>query len=103
MITSSGATVVPIYFEGANSRLFQVASHLHNTLRMALLINEFKRRVDEPVNVVIGEPICAENLTQFGGNAKAMMDFLRAETYALSPTPIGQADYGFEFEERYKR
>ena len=40
MIAKSGATVVPVFFEGANSRLFQVASHLHATLRMALLIKE---------------------------------------------------------------
>ena len=46
MISKSGAQVVPIYFEGANSRLFQIASHLHTTLRMALLIKEFKRIAD---------------------------------------------------------
>ena len=60
MISKSGAEVVPIFFEGANSRLFQVASHLHTTLRMALLIKEFKRRTDEPVKVVVGEPIPPE-------------------------------------------
>ena len=103
MISKSGATVVPIFFEGTNSRLFQVASHLHVTLRMALLINEFKRRVDEPVRVVIGEAIPKDDLARHAGDAKGMMDFLRARTYALSPTPVGQADYGFEFEDRYKR
>ncbi len=103
MITRSEAAVVPIFFEGANSRLFQIASHLHNTLRMALLINEFKRRVDEPVNIVVGDPIPAADIAGFKNDAKAMMDFLRAQTYALSPTPIGLADYGFEFEERYRR
>ena len=41
MIARSDAHVVPIYFDGANSRLFQLASHLHTTLRMALLIKEF--------------------------------------------------------------
>ncbi|MXQ06857.1 acyltransferase [Alphaproteobacteria bacterium GH1-50] len=103
MISKSGATVVPIYFEGANSRLFQIASHLHVTLRMALLINEFKRRVDEPVRAVIGEPIPQDDLARYRGDAKGMMDFLRARTYALSPKPLGRADYGFEFEARYKR
>ena len=103
MISKSEAAVVPIFFEGSNSRLFQIASHLHSTLRMALLINEFKRRVDEPVNLVVGTPIPADELAARRGDGKAMMDFLRARTYALSPTPIGRADYGFEFEERYKR
>ena len=42
MITRSDAQVVPIFFEGHNSRLFQVASHIHYNLRMGLLIKEFK-------------------------------------------------------------
>ncbi len=45
MIARSDATVVPVYFDGANSRLFQLASHLHNTLRMGLLIREFRARI----------------------------------------------------------
>ena len=103
MIAKSGAAVVPVYFDGANSRLFQIASHLHYTLRMALLISEFRRRVDEPVKVRIGEPIDAEKIGSFLGDAKGMMDFLRASTYALSPKPFAPNAYGFEFEARHKR
>jgi putative hemolysin len=102
MIARSDAVVVPIYFEGANSRLFQIASHLHYTLRMALLIKEFRSRIDEPVRVVIGEPIPRAALDARRGDTKAMMDFLRRETYALSPEPLKSLDYGFEFEERHK-
>lgn len=102
MIAKSQATVVPVFFDGANSRLFQVASHLHATLRMALLIKEFKRRVDEPVRVVIGEPIPRAEIEARRSDTRAMMDFLRRETYALSPTPLKSIDYGFEFEDRYK-
>lgn len=103
MIAKSGATVVPIYFDGANSRLFQIASHLHSTLRMALLIKEFRRRVDEPVRLVVGEPIPAAEIDAQRGDAKAMMDFLRARTYALSPKPLRSSAYGFEFEAKHKR
>jgi putative hemolysin len=102
MIAKSGAAVVPVYFDGANSRLFQLASHLHSTLRVALLIKEFKRRVGEPVSVVIGEPIDPAELDARKGDTKAMMDFLRKETYALSPTPLKSTDYGFEFDEKFK-
>ncbi len=102
MIAKSGATVVPIYFGGANSRLFQIASHLHATLRTALFIKEFKRRVGEPVSVVIGEPIDPAELARRKSDTKAMMDFLRQSTYALSPTPLKSLDYGFEFEEKRK-
>lgn len=103
MIAKSGAQVVPIYFEGSNSRLFQLASHLHTTLRMALLIKEFKRRTDEPVQVVIGNPIPPSDLAARKSDPKAMMDFLRAQTYALSPTPVDPETYGFEFEAKHKR
>lgn len=102
MIAKSEATVVPLFFEGANSRLFQIASHLHATLRVALLIKEFKRRVDEPVRVAIGEPIERAEINAHRHDTRAMMDFLRQRTYALSPTPLKSIGYGFEFEERYK-
>jgi putative hemolysin len=103
MVAKSGATVVPVYFDGSNSRLFQIASHLHNTLRMALLIKEFRRRTDEPVRVVVGEPIPAGDLQKYKGDQKAMMDFLRRQTYALSPKPLRSMTYGFEFEAKHRR
>ncbi|MFM2355382.1 MAG: hypothetical protein RLZZ528_1118 [Pseudomonadota bacterium] len=102
MITKSDATVVPIYFDGQNSRLFQIASHLHQTLRLALLIKEFRSRIDEPVRIVVGEPIPRRELDQYRTDAKGMMDFLRKATYDLSPRPLKSYDYGFEFEEKYR-
>ncbi len=102
MVGKSNATVVPIYFDGHTSRLFQIASHLHNTLRMGLLIKEFKKRVDTPVKVVVGEPIGRDILDPMAKDGRAMMDFLRKATYELSPTPLKSYDYGFEFEERHR-
>ena len=102
MIAKSNAQVVPIYFCGHNSRVFQLASHLHYTLRVGLLIKEFGARVNKPVEVVVGKPIPHEKLAPFGADSRAMMDFLRKETYALSPVPVRDLGYGFEFEDRYK-
>jgi putative hemolysin len=103
MIAKSRATVVPIYFNGSNSRLFQLASHLHVTLRMALLIREFKERVDRPVEMVVGAPLERARLDALGGDTRAMMDLLRAETYKLSPRPLESLDYGFEFDDRRRK
>lgn len=103
MITKSDATVVPIFFDGHTSRLFQLASHLHSTLRVGLLIKEFRKRVNTPVRVAIGDPIPRAELDRFAGDTRAMMDFLRQSTYQLSPTPINPAEIGFEFEEKHKR
>lgn len=102
MVGKSRATVVPVFFDGHTSRLFQVASHLHSTLRMGLLIQEFRKRVDTPVRVVIGAPIGRDILDPMAKDAKAMMDFLRKATYELSPQPLKSYDYGFEFEERHR-
>ncbi|NVO26929.1 acyltransferase [Donghicola sp. C2-DW-16] len=102
MIAKSGAVVVPIYFDGHNSRMFQLASHLHLALRMGLLIREFRARVGTPVRVVVGEPIPVAELQSRSKDTREMMDFLRKSTYALSPKPFKSYDYGFEFEEKRK-
>lgn len=102
MIAKSRATVVPVFFEGHTSRLFQIASHMHNTLRMGLLIKEFKKRVDTPVRVVVGEPIGRDILDPMSKDTKSLMDFLRKATYELSPEPLRSYDYGYEFEERHR-
>lgn len=102
MIAKSDAHVVPIYFDGANSRLFQLASHLHTTLRMALLIKEFKSRVDAPVRLAVGQPLTRDALTPYLRDPRGMMDFLRAETYKLSSRAIDTSRYGFEFTEIHK-
>ncbi|MBL9056855.1 MAG: lysophospholipid acyltransferase family protein [Rhodobacteraceae bacterium] len=102
MIAKSGATVVPVYFDGHNSRLFQIASRLHTNLRLGLLIRELKRRVDEPVRVVIGKPIAPGALAGLQSDPNALMQHLRRATYALSPVPLRSYDPGYEFEAKYK-
>jgi putative hemolysin len=102
MIAKSDATVVPIYFHGHNSRLFQLASHLHYTLRLGLLIKEFRSRIDEPVRIVVGEPLPAAQLAALRGDPSGMMDYLRRATYDLSPVPLKSYALGYEFEEKYR-
>jgi putative hemolysin len=103
MIARTDATVVPVFFDGHNSRVFQIASHMHATLRLGLLIKEFHARVDEPVRVVIGQPIPAATLAPLKSDPTALMDALRRATYQLSPAPLAPYGYGYEFEARYKR
>lgn len=102
MIGKSGATVLPVYFDGHTSRLFQIASHMHSTLRMGLLIKEFRKRVDTPVRIAVGEPIVRDVLEPLAKDGKAMMDFLRKATYELSTDPDKRFDLGYEFEERHR-
>jgi putative hemolysin len=98
MVAKSEATVVPVFFDGHTSRLFQLASHLHYTLRMGLMLKEFGKRVDTSVRVVIGDPIRRDALNALRGDPKSLMAFLRHKTYELSPRPVDPAETGFEFE-----
>ena len=102
MILKSNPTVVPIYFEGHTSRLFQLASHLHYTLRMGLLIKEFKSRVDSPIRVAIGQPLNSDEMAMRSHDPLTFMDYLRNKTYDLSMNADLGYQYGYEFEERYK-
>ena len=45
LIQRSKAVVVPIWFGGQNSRLFQITSHLSYTLRISLIFHEVKSRI----------------------------------------------------------
>ena len=98
LIAKSKAQVVPIYFEGSNSRLFQIASHLHYNLRMALLIKEFRRRTNDKVSVVVGEAFSEHKINEYKKSAEELMNFLRTETYKLSPAKTKGFDKGFDFD-----
>jgi putative hemolysin len=103
MILKSDAEVVPIYFDGQNSRLFQVASHMGSTLRLALLLREFKARLDTPVKIAVGKPLNRAQMMSMSDDPRRLMDWLRARTYALSPAPLKSLSSGYEFEDRYRQ
>ena len=97
MISRSNAAVVPVFFDGFNSRRFHVAGRMSRTLRTALLVNEFKRRINKPVKIAVGEPMDRAALEAFSKDPRALMDFLRDATYELSSKPINTNEYGRDF------
>ena len=102
MIFKSNALVVPIFFDGNTSRIFQLASHLHPNIRAGLLLREFKLRLDKPVRIVIGKPIPRCRMDFFKNDSRKIMDFLRLETYKLSPNKNQTFDYGYEFKHKHR-
>jgi putative hemolysin len=84
MLLRSGASVLPIYFPGRNSRLYHVADKLSATLRQGLLLHEIRRALDRPQRPVIGAPIPPEDLTVFRDDPRGMLAMLRAHTLALA-------------------
>ncbi len=87
LILKSDATVVPIFFGGSNSRLFQIARHMSYNLRMALLIREFGRKVDRKVDIAIGKKIGSKYLQRYSKDLDGMMEYLRVQSYSLSNDP----------------
>lgn len=102
MVARSGAVVVPVFFEGSNSRLFHLASHLSYSLRTGLLLKEFRARLDTPVRATIGAPIRPERLAEYTHDPRRLTDLLRSRTYALSPEAVNWRETGYEFEAAHR-
>jgi len=103
MVAKSRAVVVPVFFHGGTSRMFQLASHLHMNLRLGLLLHEFARQLDQPAQVSIGAPLTRADLDPLAGAPKQMMDFLRKATYEQSMGPLKPLETGYDFEDRHRR
>ncbi len=92
LITHGGACVTPVFFEGQNSRLFQIASHVSLELRLALVFREVRRRIGKEVAVGIGRTLSPESL-RAAGRRHDLMAFLREQTYGLA-APGEALQYG---------
>jgi putative hemolysin len=96
-IRRAQATVVPVFFEGQNSRLFQLASHISLTLRLSLLLSEVRNKIGSVVRVRIGAPVPYAALAHIA-DRKALAEHLRRATYQLGGrddrvTSIGPAPW----------
>lgn len=84
LITQGHAAVTPVFFDGQNSRLFQIASHLSLELRLALVFREVRRRMGKTLTIGIGETLTPAML-EAAGKRRGLMEFLRERTYGLAP------------------
>ena len=82
LIQKSGLPVVPIYFDGTNSRNFHILGLIHRRLRTVRLIHELFNKKGTHVEVRIGQPVSPEELSRFE-STEALGSFLRNLTYAL--------------------
>lgn len=83
LIQATRATVVPMYFRGQNSRLFQLASHVSEVLRLSLILHELRAQMGSTLHVRIGAPIEYDALAHLADTA-ALTQHLRARTLALA-------------------
>jgi putative hemolysin len=83
LVRTSGATVVPVFFTGQNSRLFQIASHLSLTLRLSLVFRETARRIGTDLGVRIGTPVPFGEISHFTSRDDLILE-LRRRTFSLA-------------------
>lgn len=101
LVKLSKATVVPLYFAGQNSRIFQVASHTSYTLRLSLFFWETARRLGSRLDVAIGDPITYEQLQGYGTRAELLHE-LRRQTYGIAKTLGTKLPRPPHFEREYR-
>lgn len=78
-----GATVVPIFFSGRNSLLFQSLGLIHPTLRTLLLLREMTNKSGVEIPVFIGKPIPHSELQRLPDDASRTR-LLRLRTEILA-------------------
>jgi putative hemolysin len=83
LIRDTQATVVPIYFRGQNSRIFHLASHVAEPLRMALLLNEASNKFGTKVITEIGDPLLWTDLDAVG-NRQQLTSYLYEKVQCLA-------------------
>lgn len=86
MIRRSGATVVPVYFPGSNSRLYQIANQISATLRQGLLLHEIVAACKKPQAPIVGNPIDPSEIEARIKEPRAFMAWLREKTISLKNT-----------------
>jgi len=75
--------VLPVYFAGSNSRLFQLVSQVSLTLRLSLLLRETLRKAGETLSVRFGPPVPYDDLASLTA-PKDLARRLRSMTLALA-------------------
>jgi putative hemolysin len=81
-IKTQEVVVVPMFFEGENSKLFHFLGKIHPLLRTLKLPSELLHKKNDPVNIRIGEPISTEKQRQFN-TIEEYTKYLRETTYSL--------------------
>lgn len=83
LVQSTKAPVVPVYFEGRNSKLFQAAGLVHPLLRTLMLPRELLKKRSSKIKLKIGSVIPYRRLKAFE-KAADLREYLRFRTCLLA-------------------
>jgi len=82
MIKKAQVPVVPVYFQGSNSRLFHLLGLIHPSLRTVRLPAEVFNKKHKKIRIRIGNPVSVKEQESFS-DISTFGRYLRAKTYSL--------------------
>ncbi len=82
IVQRTKAPVLPVYFEGRNSRLFELLGLMHPRLRTLMLPRELVKKRHSKVTLRVGNVIAPQRWERFD-NPGEMTAYLRVRTYIL--------------------
>lgn len=90
IIKNAGVPVIPVFWEGQNSKLFYALDKIHTMLGTARLTRELANKHDTCFNLQIGKPIMPAEVALYE-NPKELAAYLRSRSYALEANIPTQA------------
>ncbi len=90
LIQAAHANVIPVYFEGQNGRLFHLVSRISLTLRISLLIREFRKLSGSMINSTVGNMIYWDDLATMPGRQE-ILSYLYDAVFSLAPRSSARA------------
>jgi putative hemolysin len=81
IVQKTEVPVLPVYFAGTNSMVFQMLGLVHPRLRTAMLPKEFVNKQNKVIHMRVGNLIPHSKLAGLG--EQELIDFLRVRTYHL--------------------
>jgi putative hemolysin len=82
IIRRTGAQVLPVYFNGKNSLVFQLLGLFHPRARTLMLLREVFNKCHSTIEVRVGKPIPGERSAEFAED-RELLEYLRMRTYLL--------------------
>ena len=92
ILRNANVPVVPVYFDGTNSRIFHLLGLIHANLRTLALPSEMLKKKGKIIRLKIGKPIMPKDTEMFS-NLDQYSRYIRAKTYALDSSFEVKRDY----------
>tara|TARA_Y100000815_G_scaffold14654_1_gene12803 strand:+ start:90575 stop:91474 length:900 start_codon:yes stop_codon:yes gene_type:complete len=100
LIQAANASVIPVYFDGQNGRLFHLVSQFSLTLRTSLLIREFQRLYGRQIRAWVGRTMPWDDLSKIA-DRKVLLETVQTAVFSLDPSQRPRRPARATISERY--